>query len=189
MKFAFIILPLSFIWLFSEILLGILKRAPGDKSAGHDKASMRVLWTAIIISVTIGVYMGLSSFGYIPGLRNYAFNVGVAFIILGLVIRWIAILTLRRYFTVDVAIMSDHKIIERGLYKYIRHPSYTGSLLSFLGLGLAFSNWISILLIVIPIFWAFRRRIGIEEAALLQTFGVDYQNYMSRTRRLLPGIY
>ena len=189
MNFALIILPLSFIWLLSEILLGLLKRAPGDKSTGHDQASIRVLWITIIVSVTVGVFVGMSRMGFLPLPRNYVIIMGVALIILGLLLRWAAILTLRRYFTVDVAIMSDHKIIERGFYKYVRHPSYTGSLVSFLGLGIAFSNWLAILVIVIPIYFAYLNRIRIEEAALMQTFGDDYKNYISRTRRLLPGIY
>jgi protein-S-isoprenylcysteine O-methyltransferase Ste14 len=109
--------------------------------------------------------------------------------LLGLIIRWTAILTLRKYFTVDVSILEDHKIVKKGIYKYIRHPSYAGSLVSFLGLGLAFSNWLSSVVIIVPILTAFIYRIQVEEKALIQAFGEEYLDYSNTTKRLIPKIY
>jgi len=107
----------------------------------------------------------------------------------GLIFRWTAILTLGRFFTVNVAISDDHKIIESGLYRYLRHPSYTGLLQAFLGLGLAFRNWISLVILFLPIIPALLRRITVEERALSATFGVQYEEYCARTWRLLPWLY
>jgi len=109
--------------------------------------------------------------------------------LLGLLIRWTAILTLRKYFTVDVSILPGHQIVKKGLYKYIRHPAYAGSLVSFLGLGLAFSNWLSSIVIVVPILTAFIYRIQVEEQALIQAFGDEYLDYSNTTKRLIPKIY
>ncbi|MFQ5583375.1 MAG: methyltransferase family protein, partial [Calditrichia bacterium] len=106
-----------------------------------------------------------------------------------LLLRWWAIFTLRKYFTVNVAIVEGHKIIQKGLYKKIRHPSYSGSLISFLGLGITFASWASILIIFIPIYIAFLHRINIEERALLAEFGDEYRNYMNHTARLIPKLY
>jgi len=106
-----------------------------------------------------------------------------------LIIRWMAILTLKKYFTVNVSILKDHRIIDKGVYKFIRHPAYAGSLLSFLGLGLSFSNWLSTLVIFIPILIAFIYRIRVEEKALIQAFGDEYLNYSKTTKRLIPKLY
>jgi protein-S-isoprenylcysteine O-methyltransferase Ste14 len=106
-----------------------------------------------------------------------------------LAIRWAAILTLRKYFTVDVVIMNDHKVVMTGLYRHIRHPAYLGSLLSFLGLAISFSNWLTALVIFIPITSAFVYRIRVEEKALGQFLGDVYRQYRSSTKRLIPGIY
>jgi protein-S-isoprenylcysteine O-methyltransferase Ste14 len=106
-----------------------------------------------------------------------------------LVMRWLAILSLGRLFTVDVAIMQNHHVVRRGIYKWIRHPSYSGALLSFLGLGTAFSNYFSIAVIFVPICAAFLYRIQVEERALLAAFGDEYREYCATTRRLIPWLY
>jgi protein-S-isoprenylcysteine O-methyltransferase Ste14 len=78
----------------------------------------------------------------------------------GLILRWYSIGYLGRYFTVDVSISAEHKLIDSGPYRYIRHPTYTGALLAFLGLGFCFGNWLSILFLTLPIIAAFLWRIG-----------------------------
>ena len=183
------IILISFAWFISEILLGIFKRSR-DKSASRlDKSSFRVLWSTIMISTAVGVFVGIRGIGFISSLGYWLFISGLALIIIGLVIRWAAIFTLRRYFTVNVAVVEGQKVIDTGLYKYIRHPSYAGSVLSFLGLGLSFSNWLTPIIITVPILLAYLYRIKVEEIALVQTLGDDYVEYMKRTKRLIPGIY
>jgi protein-S-isoprenylcysteine O-methyltransferase Ste14 len=110
-------------------------------------------------------------------------------IALGLAIRWIAIVSLGRMFTVDVAITRGHRLVRGGIYGVIRHPSYAGSLLSFLGLGLAFSNYLSAATIFIPICIAFLYRIHVEERTLAATFGDEYRDYCASTKRLIPGLW
>ena len=92
-------------------------------------------------------------------------------------------------FTVNVAIHSGHEVIDTGPYRLIRHPSYTGALLAFLGLALCMANWWSLALVMVPILWAFGRRMSIEESALASALGAPYTQYMSRTKRLAPFIY
>jgi protein-S-isoprenylcysteine O-methyltransferase Ste14 len=117
------------------------------------------------------------------------FWVGLALIVIGIIIRAIAIATLWRYFTVDVSIREGHELVDRGLYSVIRHPAYTGSLLSFLGLGFAFRNWLSVAIIAAMTIAGFSYRIYVEESALIEHFGDRYRDYMRRSKRLIPGIY
>jgi len=79
--------------------------------------------------------------------------------------------------------------VAKGIYKYVRHPSYAGSLLSFFGLGIAFSNWLVTLIIFVPILFAFLRRMRIEEDVLRKHFGEAYDQYSKNTSRLIPKIY
>jgi len=59
----------------------------------------------------------------------------------------------------------------------------------FFGLGLGIGNWLSLVVIIVPVFAAFWWRMGIEEAALLEALGEPYRCYMKRTKRLVPMIY
>jgi protein-S-isoprenylcysteine O-methyltransferase len=115
--------------------------------------------------------------------------VGVVVFFTGIALRWYAIIYLGRYFTVNVAIAADHRVIETGPYRYVRHPSYTGALTAFLGLGLCLANWLSLACAVIPTLCVFLWRIRIEEAALVEGLGGKYRDYMRHTRRLIPAIY
>jgi protein-S-isoprenylcysteine O-methyltransferase Ste14 len=84
--------------------------------------------------------------------------------------------------------VEGHKIIDKGLYGIIRHPSYLGSLVTFAGLGLALENWLSLLVLLALPVAATLYRISVEEKALLDHFGSAYRDYMRRTKRLIPGI-
>ncbi len=114
---------------------------------------------------------------------------GIALFGLGLALRWYSIVYLGRFFTVNVAIAADHRLIDTGPYRFVRHPSYTGALMAFLGLALCVGNWISLAVMMVPIFLVFLRRMRVEEDVLLKAFPAQYRDYMDRTRRLIPAIY
>jgi len=172
----------SAIWVALEIVVGVLTRGTSRK----DRGSYAVLW----LLVGGGVFAGghLHHWWPMPD-RNALFWLGIGLILIGIVVRATAILTLRRYFTVQVTIQESHDLVDRGLYRFIRHPSYTGALVSFIGLGFAFGSWLSLAIIVVAALIGFGYRIRVEEAALVQHFGDRYRQYAARTRRLIPGIY
>ena len=120
---------------------------------------------------------------------NFVYNIGISLICIGLIIRWTAILKLKNSFTVNVSVSENQKIVQTGIYKKIRHPSYLGSLLSFFGFGAVFNNWLTLVIIFIPILFSFIYRIHIEEKLLSQVFGVQYTNYIENSWKLLPGVY
>jgi protein-S-isoprenylcysteine O-methyltransferase Ste14 len=175
-------------WFLSEILLTALLRSKSPDSKGWDRNSLRLVWGTIILSISMGVIMTI--FTKLSISRSDIIKyLGLFFIVSGVFIRVIAIRTLGIFFTVNLAIHNDHHLIKKGLYKFIRHPSYAGSLLSFIGLGVSFNNWLSLIVIVIPVLLSFIYRINIEEKLLLQQFGLEYSEYMKSTKRLIPFIY
>jgi protein-S-isoprenylcysteine O-methyltransferase Ste14 len=114
---------------------------------------------------------------------------GLAVLAAGVALRTWAILTLGRLFKFVVVIQEGHRIVASGPYRLLRHPSYTGALVAFLGIGIALDNWLSALtLIFIPLL-AILVRIYVEEAALSNALGQEYTTYASRTRRLVPGLW
>ena len=188
MNFGILFLLICTIWVTSEVLLIVLRRAKND-SQDHDKGSIKWLNIIIYVCIVLAVGFRLLGIGFIHTSISVIPWVGLCLIVFGLVIRWVAILTLRKYFTTNVAILSDHRIINTGIYRFIRHPSYAGSIISFCGLGLVFSSWISIIVLVIPITMAFLKRIQIEEQALQSAFGEEYANYCKMSWHLFPWIY
>ncbi len=189
MNIGIIIFSISIVWIFSEVILARVKRSHTKDSKESDKSSLRFLWISISISTSIGIFLGVQGIGFILVEHHFISILGIFLIVLGLIIRWIAIVTLKKYFTVNVTIFENHQIIKKGIYGFIRHPAYAGSLLSFLGLGLSFSNWLSTVIIFIPILVAFTYRIQVEEKALIEAFGEEYLNYSKLTKRLIPKIY
>lgn len=179
---------LGLIYGLSEASLGFLKRSRDD-SIDADRHSLRLLWITILISVTAGILTPSQLPQAAIGGGTPLFWVSVALFAGGLALRWYSIVYLGRFFTVNVAIHSGHEIIDTGPYQRIRHPSYAGALLAFLGVALSVGNWVSLALIMLPIAWAFRRRIKIEERALSNALGRPYTSYMGRTKRLVPFVY
>ena len=125
----------------------------------------------------------------IPWQRAALFLSGVSLILLCVALRWYAIWTLGRYFTRDVAVSVDQKVVQNGPYRYIRHPAYSGTFLTMLGVGLAMTNWASLVVLFICVFVGHMYRVTVEEQALSQAIGQPYVEYMHRTRRFIPLVF
>jgi len=178
----------SIIWIASEILLVFIRRVqPGDKKM--EKSSALAIWSTIFVSVALASFLGSQEYGHLGSQFGLLRVVGIILIVLGIIIRWTAIFSLKRQFTVDVAITKNHRLITGGIYHYVRHPSYTGALLSFLGLGFTIPNYFSLPVLFFPICSVFLYRIHVEDAALTSAFGEEYRKYKDSTKRLIPWIY
>ncbi len=113
---------------------------------------------------------------------------GLVLFFAGSILRLAAAFALGRRFSGLVAIQSDHQLKTDGLYRYIRHPSYTGLLAAMLGYVLIFRSAIGLLLSVL-LFVLLVSRMNDEEKFLETHFGDEYRNYRLRTRRLIPFVY
>jgi len=180
---------LGLIYVVSELGLTLKKRSKTGEARGQDRGSLRLLWIVIGLST----FLAFNVSYWFPAARMGAGfvmrSLGVALFVAGLSIRWYSIIHLGSFFTVNVAIAANHRLIDTGPYRFVRHPSYTGALMAFLGLGLCLDNWASLVVMVVPVFLVFLWRMRVEEAALLQGLGEPYRDYMSRTKRLIPTVY
>jgi protein-S-isoprenylcysteine O-methyltransferase Ste14 len=113
----------------------------------------------------------------------------IAILVAGLAIRWTAILSLGKAFSANVAIRDSQTVYRSGLYRLVRHPSYSGLLLVFAAIALDERNWLAASVVMVPTTAALLYRIHVEEAALHEAFGAQYGSYSSTTKRLIPGIY
>jgi protein-S-isoprenylcysteine O-methyltransferase Ste14 len=113
---------------------------------------------------------------------------GFVFLLTGLALRAWATRTLERYFSPDVRILPEHKLITHGIYKYVRHPIYLGTLLAYFSVPLLFHSLYGFFVMIFKISLTIYR-IKIEEQALLEKFGDEYTNYMKNSKRLISYVY
>ena len=187
---------LGLIFFASEVLLTLTRRSRSKTGTKQDRSTLGMIWVVIALSIAAGIFVASSAFLWTAGLWMFELPAGpavaVAAVVLfatGLLLRWWAIVTLGRFFTVDVTIEKDHELVERGPFRWVRHPSYTGVLLAFVGWAVTLWNWVAMAVVLVPIFVAFVRRMNVEEEALQRALGDRYAAYMRRTKRLIPGVY
>lgn len=180
---------LYWLWVISEVVIGVATRTRHSTGKTHDRGSLILLWAVIFTAMTAGIWYGEATrptmFGGIHALKTVA----LVILIVALTIRWTAIFTLGRAFSSNVAILDSQKLNRAGLYRYVRHPSYLGLFLAFLAVALHTRNWLSFFIILVPCTAALLYRIHVEEAALLRAFGDEYADYSRTTSRLIPGLY
>jgi protein-S-isoprenylcysteine O-methyltransferase Ste14 len=179
----------SIAWPLSEVILGLASRRRGRSAGVRDRGSLLLLWVAIIGGLAVGYLFHFAGVGTIGASPTLFLSTALVLLVLGLALRWTAILTLGPLFTTKVAVRPGQHLVRTGVYRHVRHPAYSGLLLAFLGLGLAFGNWLSLLVSFIPVVVALLYRIRVEERALVETLGRDYADYCRVTRRLIPGVY
>ncbi len=147
----------------------------------------------VIASVTAGlagafVLAGTLPSAAIPG-RWPVFVLGLILMCAGIAIRQWAIVLLGQFFTIDVRVHPGQTVVERGPYRWVRHPSYAGMIISFVGIGLALGNWAALgVLIVVPTA-GLVVRIRSEERALLDSLGEPYRRFAATRSRLIPGLW
>jgi protein-S-isoprenylcysteine O-methyltransferase Ste14 len=191
--------PLAFsspyAWLFWAVFLFVYVPefrlvARSQRAAGQ--ASDRSM-TLIVIAGWIGFptafgVAGWSTFVLARGQQIW-FALGLASLLLGSWLRRHCFKTLGQYFTGNVQVVHGQTVIQEGAYRLIRHPSYTGGMLMYLGTGLALTNWLSVLIIVILGGLGYAYRVQVEERALEMELGEPYRDYVRRTKRFIPFVF
>jgi protein-S-isoprenylcysteine O-methyltransferase Ste14 len=100
-----------------------------------------------------------------------------------------AIRTLGAFFRTSVVVQETHRLVTAGPYRWLRHPAYTGSIASLVGLGLALGNWASLAAMALLPTLAIAFRIHVEERALTEQFGGAYDEFRKSRRAVLPLVW
>jgi protein-S-isoprenylcysteine O-methyltransferase Ste14 len=158
-------------------------RQRGTVKARGDRGSRMIIWLSLFVSIMIAFFFGVNEITPLP---DWFFVLGIALMIGGIVLRQWAIFVLGRFFSTKVTILSDQRIVTNGPYRFIRHPAYSGSFFTLVGLGLASRTWGGTLAILILFGLVYNYRISIEEKALKAEFGEQYLDYSRKTKRLIP---
>jgi protein-S-isoprenylcysteine O-methyltransferase Ste14 len=176
-------------WLASEIAIGLATRTKRSSGKVRDRGTLAILWIVIFASITACEWIADRSTPNMFGGARWLRSLGDALMIVGLAVRWTAILTLGKSFSSNVAIQESQTIQRAGLYRIVRHPSYLGMLIIFLAIGVHSRNWLALAVVLVPTTAALLYRIHVEEIELHDAFGAEYAEYSQSTKRLIPGIY
>jgi protein-S-isoprenylcysteine O-methyltransferase Ste14 len=183
-----IIIAVSYLYAFFELFMNLRQKRKSQGANASDKNSLWVLYGAITVGYFLSFSIGATKIGRIRPWNTY-FAIGITLFAIGLMIRLLSIATLKRFFTYSVAAVQEHKIVDTGMYKHIRHPGYLGQLIIFLGISMSISNWLSMLAMMIPVAVGYAYRIAVEERFMATQFGEEYLDYQRRTKKLIPFVY
>jgi len=180
------------IWLL--IMIGILGNMfqPSykafDTTRRQDKGTaLQNLWTVLIVQLITIIEATYYRF---PGSFTWDIfvSLSLALMVLGLILRTWAVVTLGKFFTWHVTVQENQKVIRNGPYRFIRHPSYTGAMLTYFFATIYLHSWFSMIIAVFILPLAFMRRIKLEEMTLKQNLGQDYEQYCREVKALIPFV-
>ena len=177
-----------YVWLGSELWLGYRRRRATGGAANQDAGSR--FWVIASVWASVAIGMGLA-FAFpdaaILSGRTAVFIAGLFLMIAGMALRWYSIRVLGTSFTCEVATRPGQEVVEAGPYHWVRHPSYTGGLITVLGILICCCNVVSLAALIVAVA-GYANRIIIEERALATDLGDPYRAYMRRTKRLIPFV-
>ncbi len=151
---------------------------------GKDLSTLTNL--ALFPAAILAIFLGYVRVGALP---HWLFYPGLTLWLAGLAVTVLAYRTLGRFFSLDVQTENDHRVVDSGPYRLLRHPGYAGVLLGLLGLGVALQSWDSVLVLLLAATAAFAYRVQIEEKFLIAELGDEYVQYIARTKRLVPYVW
>lgn len=184
--YVWVLLGVGLVLALREVLVrAYLGPGPGPET---DVDSITVLWLATTPGTVLALVVPFTGIGTVP-FPTATFWLGLTVMLAGFLLRLSALLTLGSAFTQHVAVREGHSVVERGPYRVVRHPAYTGAVLTYLGIGLALGNWLSLLAISLSALAGYGYRIRIEERHLRRRLA-GYEAYAERTPyRLVPGVW
>jgi len=173
-------------WIGTELFLASRRRHLPAGATNYDSGSKWWVIGSVWASVAIGIWVArLVPSTAITSGRIGVFILGLVLMIAGMVLRWYSIRVLGTSFTCEVSTRPSQEVIQAGPYRWIRHPSYTGGLVTVLGVLVCCLNWLSFAALAVTLL-GYSYRIRIEERALSRDLGPAYRDYMRRTKRLIP---
>ncbi|KAG9456333.1 hypothetical protein H6P81_000841 [Aristolochia fimbriata] len=172
---------------FSEYVLAIIIH-------GRNNVSL----SSLLISKHYILAMACSFLEYLveivlfPELKEHWWisNTGLAMILIGEIIRKAAIGTARQAFThlIKIYYEDGHELVTEGIYRYMRHPGYSGFFIFATGTQVMLCNPLCTIAFAVVTWKFFSRRIPYEEFFLKQFFGVQYIEYARKVPSGLPFI-
>ncbi len=177
------------LWIVSELGIFLLSGRADKKDRQATVYDNMSIYGIVAANVTSCLLVLLGAQHLQIKLPSAVAFVGIILLYFGIALRVYSVWTLRKYFTVSVEIKTGHKLIRKGPYRYVRHPSYSGSILSLIGMQIGLRSPVGFVASLVLAFLAYNYRIHVEEDAMADAFGTEYENYKKATKRIIPFIF
>lgn len=177
------ILFTTLLFIIISVELRVFSKQRLAEGFSHDRRSLMFILMGVVLSLFslfLFPYLGIGKIN-----TNFTY-LGIFIMMCGFILRQWSIQILGKLFTPVISIQQDHRLITKGPYKYVRHPSYSGLLLELLGASLAVFNWMSFILVFCFMLPPLIYRIKVEEKELTKQFGQDYIDYKKKAKMLIP---
>ena len=183
--------------LVSSIVMVIIRAPHGQRSRGVKvvKSAKGKLEIVLLTLAWLGFFVPLLwiatrllAFADYP-LRPVPFIAGVLCLAVGLWLFHRSHADLGTNWSITLEVREGHRLVTHGIYRHVRHPMYLALWLYSLGQTLVIPNWVAGPSYLVTFGVLFVLRIGPEERLMREEFGQDYESYMARTRRLVPGLW
>jgi protein-S-isoprenylcysteine O-methyltransferase Ste14 len=165
----------------------MIRRSFTSAPSSQDRGTFR----ALVIGSPLALIAAVAA-SFLPWLTIpypvIAATAGTIMLVAGAVLRRYCFNALGNSFTGTVIVSPGQRIVQDGVYRFVRHPSYTAALLMFTGVGLALGSWISVVILFVVHCGLYGIRVAVEEKALRETVGEAYLAYSARTKRFIPFI-
>jgi protein-S-isoprenylcysteine O-methyltransferase Ste14 len=192
--------PLPYVWPYALLFWPVFVWAfwpeyrivrEARRSQGRtDSRSLQVIMLGQMLAFFVAFPLAWTpALQFAPAHRVAAFVIGGALLLAGSLVRRHCFRMLGTSFTGDVQAHAGQEVVNRGAYRILRHPSYTGGILMIAGVGVALGSWGSALLLLVSSFAVYSYRIAVEERALVAVIGEPYSAFMQARKRLIPFIY
>jgi len=184
----FIVFWMPYVWaLWPEMRIMSKARKDAKKEGSKDGGSVNLIFVTGQIGLMASLFFSFVRFGaMVP--RVPLFYAGIVLLLAGALLRRHCWRILGQYFTGDVRASADQPVIDKGAYRFVRHPSYTAGMLLFTGVGLAFGNWIGFVILMATVIIGYVYRVRVEEKALVAEIGARYEEFMRTRKRFIPHV-
>lgn len=191
-------LTAKIIWCAFIVCWAAIRWRPNMKSRKVEK-------TVVSRTITERFSMIVSSLGlgYIPAvwiftdfLDGFDYSPNLILVIAGTIVLLASLRMFRlthkalgKMWSHSLDLREGHKLVTTGVYEKVRHPMYTAFWAWAVGAALLLPNFVAGFAGIVGFGTLYFLRVGQEERMMQQEFGEEYEAYMKRTKRILPGIY
>jgi len=180
----FLWMPVFLLW---AITSGVSKKTVESKSEGQSHIAVWIVWIAWFLLFGHGFRRAPLATHFID-VTPETVGIGLAFTALGLAFSVWARFSIGTNWSARIEMKQGHQLIRRGPYAIVRHPIYSGFMMATLGTAIAFAEWsglVAFALIVMA--WGYKARL--EESAMIEQFGSEYEQYRGKVKGLVPFVW